>query len=292
MTFNGLSGTVTRFFFRTKSVASVTTFCAVVDDRVVVGMLLGQFVEHGRRHFFLVVQRRLIGVREILLVERQRGFVDRRLRRSQIGLRPFHDFFDRQIGGERETKFLPELVHPEPEIAVGARQQIVCSHFLYSSRAAAVFSCKRRELLLHLRRAIEQRIETFAHEADRALHLIDRGFGVNLRRMFQIRFRLRDDGGNPFHSFAQIRDAFFRRIEIARDEQVEAVGQALIVDERVPIFVLQFLEIEDLVIDIVLQDAQIDAVRSRSTSRPAPKLFSFSRNAFAAASSFARVSGE
>ena len=254
-------------------------------------MLLGQLVEHGRRDFFLVAQRRLVRVREIFFVKRQRGFVDGRLGRSEVGLRPLHEFFDRQIGGERETKFLPELVHPEPEIAVGARQQIGLEPFLVFFESDCGLLLKRRELLLHLRRAIEQRIQALAHEADRALHLIDRGLGVNLRRMFQIRLRLRDDGGNSFHPLAQIRDAFLRRIEIARDEQVEAVGQTLVVNQRVPIFVLQFLEIEDLVIDVVLEDAEIDAVRPAQL-RIRPKPFSFSRNAFAAANSFARVSGE
>ena len=110
--------------------------------------------------------------------------------------------------------------------------------------------------------------------------------------MFQIRFRLGDDGGNSFHAFAQIRNAFLRRIEIARHEKIEAVGQALVVNQRVPIFVLQFFEVENLVVDVVLQDAEIDAVRPRSASPPAPKLFSFSRNSFASASSFARVSAE
>ena len=50
-------------------------------------------------------------------------------------------------------------------------------------------------------------------------------------------------------------------IEIAGDQQVEAVGEALVVSERVPILLLQLLEIEDLVIDAVFQDAQVDAVR-------------------------------
>ena len=174
-------------------------------------MLLGQLVEHGGRDFFLVAQRRLVRVREILFVERQRGFVDGGLRRGEIGLRPFHEFFDRQIGGEREAKFLAELLHPEPEIAVGAREQIFLQPFLVFLQRDRGFLLQRRELLLHFRRAIEQRIEAFAHEADRALHLIDRRLGVNLRRMLQIRFRLRDDGGNSLHPFAQIRDALFRR---------------------------------------------------------------------------------
>ena len=137
--------------------------------------------------------------------------------------------------------------------------------FFESERGLLLQRC---ELLLHLRRAIEQWIETFAHKTDRALHLIDRGLGVNLRRMLQIRFRLRDDGGNSFHSFAQIRDAFFRRIEISRDDQIEAVGQALIVDERIPIFPLQLLKIEDLVVDIVLQDPADRHYSVRSISRP------------------------
>ncbi len=183
------------------------------------------------------------------------------MRRRQVGLRPFHELFDRQIGGEREAKFLAKLLHPEPEIAVRARKQIFLQPLPVFVQRNGGFLLKRRELLFHFRRAIEQRIETFAHKADRPLHLIDRRLGVNLRRMLQIRLRLRDDGGNCLHPFAQIRDAFFGRREIAGDEQVEAVSQALVVGERVPILLLQFFEIEDLVIDAVFQNAQVDAVR-------------------------------
>ena len=78
--------------------------------------------------------------------------------------------------------------------------------------------------------------------------------------MFQVRFRLRDDCGNSFHALAQIRNALLGRREIARDQQIEAVGQTLIVDQRVPFPFLQFFDVENFVVDIVLQHAKIDSV--------------------------------
>ena len=66
------------------------------------------------------------------------------------------------------------------------------SHFLYSSSATAVFSWSGASLFLHLRARDRAADQAFADKADRALHLLDRGLGVNLRRMLQIRFRLRD----------------------------------------------------------------------------------------------------
>ena len=95
--------------------------------------------------------------------------------------------------------------------------------------------------------------------SDRALGLVDRGLGVNLRRIFQIRFRPARSRREllPF-ACADSGDALFRRSEIARDEQIETVGEALVVDERIPVCVLQLLEIEDFVVDVVLEDAHID----------------------------------
>src|SRR4029077_8493465 len=58
------------------------------------------------------------------------------------------------------------------------------------------------------------------------------------------------------------RDPFFCRREIARDQKIKAVGQALHVNERIPIRLLQFFAPEDLVIDILFENAKIDVVRS------------------------------
>ena len=107
---------------------------------------------------------------------------------------------------------------------------------------------------------MEQGTESFLHERNRALHLLDRGFSVNARRMLQIGFRLGNDGRNRFQTFAQIRNPFFCRSKIARDQEVERVGQALIVNKRIPFPFLQLLELKNLVIDIVAQNLEIDAV--------------------------------
>ena len=80
--------------------------------------------------------------------------------------------------------------------------------------------------------------------------------------MLQIRFRLRDHAGNCFHALAQIWNPLFWRREIARDQQIKAVGQALLVNERIPLRILQLFSPEDLVIDVLLEDAKIDIVRA------------------------------
>ena len=90
----------------------------VTDDCGVVGMLLGKFVEHRRRHFVFICERVVVNVGKISFVERQRSFIDGGLRLLQVGLRTLHDFFHRQIGREREAKLLSELLGTKTEIAV------------------------------------------------------------------------------------------------------------------------------------------------------------------------------
>ena len=50
---------------------------------------------------------------------------DGNLRLLKVRLRSLHDFFHRQVGGERETQLFPELPWAEAEIAIGAWQQII-----------------------------------------------------------------------------------------------------------------------------------------------------------------------
>ena len=128
-------------------------FLRVADDGIVVGMLLGQLVEHGGRDFLLVVQRGLVGVREIFFVKRERGFVDRLLGLRQIGLGALHDLFHRQVGSESEAQFLAELVSAEPEITVRAREQIFLQPCFVFFECDGRFLLERREVLLRLRRA-------------------------------------------------------------------------------------------------------------------------------------------
>ena len=104
-------------------------------------------------------------------------------------------------GAVSVTRGIQELIHPEPEIAVGTGQQIFLQPFLVFFEGCGGLLLERRQLLLHLRRAIEQRIQAFTDEADRALHLIDRGLSMNFRRMLQVRLRLRNNGRNSFHPF-------------------------------------------------------------------------------------------
>ena len=78
--------------------------------------------------------------------------------------------------------------------------------------------------------------------------------------MLEIRFRLIDDSRDCFHALTQIGNPFFRRIEIPRDEKIEAVGQALVVNERVPLRLFQFFQIENLIVDVFAKNAHIDLV--------------------------------
>ena len=78
--------------------------------------------------------------------------------------------------------------------------------------------------------------------------------------MLQVRFRFGDDIRNRFYPTAQIRDAFFGRIEIARDQKVKTIGETLVVNEGVPLRFAQFLQLENLVIDILTQNPNIDLI--------------------------------
>src|SRR2546421_7196882 len=78
--------------------------------------------------------------------------------------------------------------------------------------------------------------------------------------MLQIRFRLLDHVRDALYSLAQIRNAFLRGIEIARDQKIETVGETLIVNERVPLRLAQFLKRKNLVIDVVAQNPNVDLV--------------------------------
>ena len=80
--------------------------------------------------------------------------------------------------------------------------------------------------------------------------------------MLEVRLRLCDDARNFLHALAQIWNSLFRRGEIACNQQIKAVGQALHVNQRIPVRLLQLLRLEDLVIDVLLQDAEIDVVRA------------------------------
>ncbi len=79
--------------------------------------------------------------------------------------------------------------------------------------------------------------------------------------MLQVRFRLRNDGGNSFHARANVRNFLGRRRELARNDEIKAVGQALVVNERIPFRFLHFLQLENRAFDVVFQDAKIDAIR-------------------------------
>ena len=80
--------------------------------------------------------------------------------------------------------------------------------------------------------------------------------------MLQIGFRLRDDARNFFHALAQTRDPFFCRREIARDQKIKAVGQALHVNQRIPLRLLQLFGPEDFVIDVLFENSKINVVRA------------------------------
>ena len=154
------------------------------------------------------------------------------------------------------------LVLADAEIAVRARKQIVFQPFLVIFERGGGFFLQRGEVALHLRRALEQGIESFTNQIDRALDLFDRRLGMNPRRMPQIFLRLRDDARDRFQPFPQIRNPFFRRREIARDQEIQAVGETLVVNERIPVRFAQFLQLEDFIVDVVTENADIDLVRA------------------------------
>ena len=146
--------------------------------------------------FLRSAQRRFVRVRELFLVERQRGFVDGLLGLLEIGARRFHQIFHRHVGSEGEPELLPELVRADAEIAGRTREQIVLQPGLVIVQGRHRFLLQRREIGLCLGRFIERLLQPFLDQRDRALGLVDRGLGVNLRRIFQVRFRLRDHGRN------------------------------------------------------------------------------------------------
>ena len=157
-----------------------------------------------------------------------------------------HDFFHRQVGGEGEPQFLAKLLRADPEIAVRTREQIFLQPGFVIFESLGGFFLERGQSFLHLRHFVEQRAQTFAHERNGALGLLDRGLGVNARGMLQVRFCLSDHARHRFHPLAQIGDTLFRRIEIAGHNHVKTIRQALHVKERVPIRLFQFLEVENV----------------------------------------------
>jgi hypothetical protein len=78
----------------------------------------------------------------------------------------------------------------------------------------------------------------------------------------QIGFRLCDDARDFFHALAQTRDALFGRREVARDQKIKAVGQALHVNQRIPFRLFQFFGPEDFIIDVLFENSKINVVRA------------------------------
>ena len=175
-------------------------------------------------------------MRKIFFVKRECSFVDGCLRLLQVGLRALHDFFHRQVGGERETQFLSKLLRAEAEIAVGARQQIFLKPFFVVFECRCGFFLQPCKFLFHLRHAVEERSESFAHETNGALRLLDCRFRMDTWRMLEIGFCLCDHAWNSLHTLTQARNAFFRGSEVARNQKIKAVRQALVVNERIPIW--------------------------------------------------------
>ena len=101
----------------------------------------------------------------------------------------------------------------------------------------------------------------FADKINGASDLFDGRLGVNARRMLQVLLCLIDHTRNRFQPLTQIGNSFLRRVEIARHEQIKAVGETLIVNERVPIGLLQLFDLEDAIVDVLFENAKIDIVR-------------------------------
>src|SRR6266480_7562796 len=80
--------------------------------------------------------------------------------------------------------------------------------------------------------------------------------------MLQIFFRLRDDDWNRFEPFPQVWNPLLRRREIAGHQEIKAVSETLVINERVPFRFAQFLELENFIVDVVAQNSDIDLVRS------------------------------
>src|SRR5215203_4690683 len=86
--------------------------------------------------------------------------------------------------------------------------------------------------------------------------------------MLQIHFGLRDDLGNALHPFADIWDALLRRSKLPRDQEIETVREALVVNERVPLSFFELFESEDFTFNVLLQNPEIDAVRTGEIGSP------------------------
>ena len=163
--------------------------------------------------------------------------------------------------------FFAILLRAQPEIAIGAGQKIGLQPFLVIFQRGRGCFLQRLELLFHFRRADQQRIETDPDEIDRALGLLDSRLGMNAGRMLQIFLGLLDYVRNRFHPLAQIRDPLFRRIVIAGNNKIEAVGQALVIDERVPDRFPQFFQREDFTVDVVAQNLHVHLIRAGELRR-------------------------
>ena len=78
--------------------------------------------------------------------------------------------------------------------------------------------------------------------------------------MLEVRLRLLDHNRDAVHSLMEITNPFVGGIEVARDEKVEAVGQTLIVNERVPVRVAQFFQSENFAVDVVAQNSHVHLI--------------------------------
>ena len=129
--------------------------------------------------FFLSASVFCVRFWKIFFVKRQRCFVDLVLGLREVGLGALHDFFHRQIGREREAQFLAELVRADPEITVGALEQVLLQPLLVVFQCLRGFFLNRCDVLLQLRRLVQERIKSIAHEIDCALRLFDCRFRMN-----------------------------------------------------------------------------------------------------------------
>jgi hypothetical protein len=181
----------------------------VTDNCGVVEMLLGKLVQYCSRYFMFVRQSCRICVGEKFFVKRQRSVVDISLRLLQVGLRALHDLFHRHVRRECELQLLSKLLGAQTEIPIGLGEQIDLQPSLLILQRGRGFFLQRREILLHLWHLVEQGRESFVHEIDGALRLLNRRLGVNTRRMLQIGFRLGNDARNFLDALAQIWGSVF-----------------------------------------------------------------------------------
>src|SRR5438045_1555013 len=85
---------------------------------------------------------------------------------------------------------------------------------------------------------------------------------MNSRWVLQVGLRLSDHARDSFHALTQIWNPLFRGREIARDQQIKAISQALHVNEGIPFRIFQLFTPEDFVIDVLLEDTKVDIVRA------------------------------